>query len=610
VADIPETSKDRRLGALDWKRIGEFVMEELRGRAQRRSDLERRWKEVDRQIRMEPIKRLDKNKKPARGTEWMPLLECPLQAQALEILCADARRLIFPEDQDFFSAHAALEDSYLERLEQDQLTFGVEGSVPTKGDQEGIDALLEGALHHFHRLYDIRGRIDLLNAEAFKYGTFVARGRLATLDKFTTDFRGRAARRQRIPVLAPQSIRNTYLDDAEAAYLHEGLMVAPSFIYSWWHTVDDLMLAAKKGSTNPKNENGGWMPKEMEDIEPVSKDKKSIQLAEMEGDILVPRSQGPSVFLPNSIATVVFGKGGPRVIRYREREFDYRSYLVGHYHREEINSPYGTSPLIKGEPIQKAATEALNRTMAAAILNTEPPISWNPTDPHLQASGGPVIAPGEVWPAHTKPVPIEIGSPDALLRVYLVLLQQYELLTGVNAPRAGAQTKSHQTAFAVDTEQDRGQVRTVDYVRSLMFGPLQSWLHMEHDMLLRTMERQPVYIQKFDGYLDIGKQHLPKVATFDVHGSAGPLEEREKQVRVQAGIATVLQIEQVKAEMAPESRKLDLEKLQILILQDAGLKNAEDLYAATSGTTPAADAGGPGLPAIARLLADNGGNAA
>ncbi|NUP96652.1 MAG: hypothetical protein HUU28_10865, partial [Planctomycetaceae bacterium] len=74
----------------------------------------------------------------------------------------------------------------------------------------------------------------------------------------------------------------------------------------------------------------------------------------------------------------------------------------------------------------------------------------------------PRIAPYEIWRTLTKPEVVAVGNPAGLLQVYLGYLKQYEDLTGVSAPRLGAQTKSHTTAFAVDAEITRGLVRTVD----------------------------------------------------------------------------------------------------------------------------------------------------
>ena len=81
----------------DWLLIAEFIKNEKERRAQhpKRKEKERIWKEVDRQIRMEPLPRVTP---PGAGqrADWYPELELPLQAQTLEVVQADSRRLRFP----------------------------------------------------------------------------------------------------------------------------------------------------------------------------------------------------------------------------------------------------------------------------------------------------------------------------------------------------------------------------------------------------------------------------------------------------------------------------------------------------------------------------------
>ena len=76
----------RRFDKRDFGRLAESIKSDLDQRQDRRKDLEKQWKEVDRQVEMKPAPR---EKRP--GTDWMPEMELPLQAQALEVLTADAR---------------------------------------------------------------------------------------------------------------------------------------------------------------------------------------------------------------------------------------------------------------------------------------------------------------------------------------------------------------------------------------------------------------------------------------------------------------------------------------------------------------------------------------
>src|SRR5690554_5037638 len=88
----------------DLPLIAQSIVDELRAREKRRADLEKQWKEIDRQLRMEPevSHKLLANGKRDPKRAWMPEIELPLQAQTLEMLMADVRRLLFPANRDWF----------------------------------------------------------------------------------------------------------------------------------------------------------------------------------------------------------------------------------------------------------------------------------------------------------------------------------------------------------------------------------------------------------------------------------------------------------------------------------------------------------------------------
>ena len=102
----------RRFDRRDFSRIAESIKAELDKRKEQRKDLERQWKEVDRQVDMKP-----KEKEPREGTDWMPEMELPLQTQALEVLTADARRLLFPREKNWFRVYAKATDEYIRNVE-------------------------------------------------------------------------------------------------------------------------------------------------------------------------------------------------------------------------------------------------------------------------------------------------------------------------------------------------------------------------------------------------------------------------------------------------------------------------------------------------------------
>ena len=552
MADFP--IKKRRFNEADWASIAEEIKDDFNGRKRRRSDLDKQWDQIDRQLRMEPAPLVDANGRNIKGS-WLPNMELPNQAQSLEVLNADARRLMFSDDRNYFSAHVGIDD---DELNEDMLEFA---TLEAMSGGEKFESIVEGALTHFQGQYDHRGAWDRLNAEAFKYGKMVGRVVMVSGEKFDNSFRGVVRKGFEFPAVVPRSVRNVYVDDSTNAVMNEGMMISPSFIEHHHQKLDDLMLAAKKGSSDMTRPNGGWMPKRFKNIEA---DKNgNVEVIVYEGDLIVPRSTGPNMFIPNvRVSTVVgSGKSGISVFRMQENPYPFRSYFTQDYHSENITSAYGVSPLMKGAPIQVAAATAWNRLTGVIMLNAQPPVSWNPADPHFQKTGGPEIWPGAMWQALTDPKVHQIGDAQALMQAFVMLQQLYSDMVGVNAPRLGAQTKSHQTAFAIDTEQTRGQVRTVDYVRSLMYGGMADALSMEYEMLRRNMKKQPVYVPKAGEFLEFGKELLPGNVVFDVHGAGGPIEERERAAERQLALNQALQVEGFRLQSG-QPPKLNLDAIQ------------------------------------------------
>ena len=584
----------RRVSDKDFKRIAEYIHKLWKSRksADTRKEKEKQWKEVDRQVAMTPLPLVDDKGRNVNNTAWMSNLELPLQAQALEVLNADGRRLLFPDDKSSYVAHAATTDEYLQRVDFQNLIAGDENEVPSQINQENADALAEASVAHFHAQYDFRGVWDLLNAEAFKYGTLVGRAKLVTLDKHDNQYRGIIRDKSRIPVLVPRSIKNTYLDDSLHAVMHEGMMIGPATIEHTTVKLEDLRKAARKGSADPKRENGGWMPAALAGLREESKTKPTVNAIEYEGDLLIPRTSGPPIFLANVMVNVAVGKSGPKMYRYREREFPFRSYLIHDYHKPDVDSPYGTGPLMMGSPVHKAATEAFNALMNAGAFNIRPPVKWDPSDQYMQATGGPVLEPGAKWPGQSNVEAIDIGDPTAMSQIFFALVRMYEEVTGVTKPRTGGQTKSHQTAFAVDSEITRGVIRTVDYVRSLMFGPMPTFLSMEYEMAKKALGKNThVYVPRYQAYVQIGPEHLPDTVTWEVFGAAGPLEEREKEQKKQQALKGVMELEPLVVQAG--GTPMNYDELRRQMLHDGGFTDADPFFQVSPNASP--DAGVPGV---------------
>lgn len=588
----PSVKQKRRFTSEDRKQLALSIYDVQKAREKARFDREKIWKEVDRQIAMIPsVEHKMTNGRRDPKKNWMAELELPLQAQTEEVLTADARRFIKPDSGPWFAAHAAMTDDYLGQVNL-SLVAGDSSKVPSNLTQDNIDKMVMGWHEHNHRQYDFWGNVDYLHAEAFKYGVMVARGRNVRKSVFYDTERGVVKRDQTIPMLIPVTIKQTYLDDTRHALNREGIDVGPTTHAIKAQRFEDVAIAAQKGGTNPDSENGGWIPA---GLKKLKKDKDgNVNLIEAEGDIIVPRKTTRSFVLPNAVATVAYGEGPPELVRLRFRKQSMSSYIYQLYNPEDLTCAYGPSPLTKGMPIARAAADALARLMDWAALNTQPPIKYSPDEPQFRKDGGPTLFPGAQIPAMGELEALQIGEGAALLQVYLNLLQQYFDLTGTQAPRLGAQTISHTTAFAKSAELQRGLVRTLDYSKSTMTGFWPRWLHMEYDLGRDFPGTQTLYLSEYGGYVDLTKGDLPEFSTYEVFGAGGPAEEQERSAMQLQAVQFATQIELLKVQLGQTQEPLDLVEIQKQALK----KEFADVEGFFAGGTP----GGAGELADAGLV--------
>lgn len=598
---MPDIRFDKR----DFRIIADWVMDEWKRRKNKRKDLERQCKDIDRQVKMEPdiSFKLNADGSPDPLKKWMPEMELPLQAQTLEVLTADARRMLEPDSGPWFAAHAALTDEYLERVDFQSLVAGDQNEIPSKIGQDNADKLVQGTLSHWQRQYDFWGNIDSINVEAFKYGEGIARVRLVTKEIMKETARGIVSEKEQFPVLIPRSFWNTYLDDREFTLMNEGFYIGPTVMFEVVQHIDDLKRAANKGSNDPNKENGGWLPKNLHGLEG---DKNGeVRLIEVEGDIVVSRKTVDSIYLPNVIMTIAVGSKEKKdnvgeVVRARFRKYPSSTYLRFPYHAEDMKTPYSTSPLMKGRPIQMSAVEALTRFLMCAALNTEPPIGYDKDDMAFASTGGPRIYPGAQWGTAGEVNVHQFGDPKTMLIAFQEFVRQYYDVTGVNQPRLGAQTLSHTTAFAKNAELNRGVVRTVDYTKSTLRGPLTKYLDMAFTMGKDVMKPSTIFIDSYGGFVDMRKEFLPDLCVFDAHGAGGPQEEMVKMQRRVQSLQMAIQMDQLGLQVG-KPPKVDIDAAIESVLRDGGWT---DIDVITIGNQPAQrPAGQPGL---ADYLEQNG----
>lgn len=586
----------RKILPRDLKTVAEWIVEEYEHRknSETRKDRERDWKEIDRQVAMKPLPRVSRDEKDKR-LDWLSAIELPLQAHALEILADDTMRLVFPAKPIWFRSVAERDDKWIKFIEANPLIAGKNIPAIGVGDQDTANIIVHSTLNHFHNQYDFRAAWMKIIIEALKYGTFAGRLGLIRWDMLNNQYAGVTEKTRKIPVIIPVSIKNLFLDDSPQFVFHEGLAIQPSFIRRWWQRKSDLMAVAKVAPPS-----AGWRLKELAALK-ESKDKKTkhhVEVLEYEGDIFISRTKGDDIELVNQIITVGIG-GDPEVIRMRELTQPFRSYITGVYLDDEANSVYGSSPLMKGRPMQEIATEISNRMTDAGALNTDPVVVYSDSDRHLAASGGPVIGPGEQWRSD-DPDAIKIqkiGDPNALAGVLGLALTQYEDVIGVKDPRRGAGPKSHTTEGAAIIAASRGVLRTEEFAGRMEQSVIKTWLYMEYQHIKEILKNTRIFVNMrgIEGHIEIDKRYLPPSSDFIVEGSRGFIAKRERTanliqfVTLTTNLAGLINQGGISRELAKEilqqtSEELDLVDAERLIeALPGGPSEAQEQPGATEG---------------------------
>lgn len=578
----------------DFRAIAEAISDDYATRKSDRRDLEAQWKDIDRQLEMKAKPRVVQA---GQAQDWYPAIEEPLQFNALEVILADARAGIFaPSRTSWYTVISDVSDAYLEKNQGKGL---VDTRIPTKLDQDSVDAIVKATIDYFHRMYDFRGRYNLFLSEQIKYGTGIGRVRDVRLEKFIHDHRGLAADETHGPAFLPYSIKQTYLDASPALTMHEGMSVAPVILRYETRLYEDLVQAARKGG-----DKRGWREQILKRLEPKKREDRrgTLDVIEAEGDFVVSAHRGrESIFLPNSRIMVVVGPSGPEVLRYETNPRPFHSTVVGHYMRQDVDSPYGVSPLMKGWPVQDAASFALNDLLAAGALNAQPPVAYDRNDSQFAARGGPAIFPRAVWATDNVDgiKPQMIGDPAVLLATYQFLQKKYEDLTQANDPRRGSGVKSHTTTGAVQIDTMRSLARTEQFVQDNLEGPLPSLLHMEYEIIREVMGKErsiPIEAEGMKGFIRVSKDLLPETVCFRVFGAAGVATEVERRQSFFAAANFALQLY---AAAIQTGKPIDIDFVAMITeaFQIAGVQDAARFVARTQSVS----SGPPGTTAVPGL---------
>jgi hypothetical protein len=563
--------QDREIDVNDLQKIASQIIDEYKKRQRNRKDLEKIWDEVDRQVNMTPEKghKRSLNNKVDPNLAWLPETELPLQAQTLEMLTSDVRRLELPRGREWFLARAAITEKYLQRFNNTESPIVYEkGRFEGVINQDNADRLAQAALLHYHRQYNFKGHMDLINAEALSYGFGVGRFREVNKRIMGHELQGSDAI-MKMPMLIPRSARNVYLDDSAHAIMHEGHELGPNILGARNVKLADMRAAAMSDDSYIKDQ-----------LKLLSTDKNGeILLVELEGDLVYETSR-ETIIVRNVILTAASGSGKPETFGLiRHQPSDGSSYLVFNYHIENTKQRNGTAPLIKGYPVDRIMSQVMNDLIASGKLKIRPPTGYSQDEPAFAGTGGPVVEPGATWPT-TDPITVHSdigGDPATFFAVFTGMNSLYNDVTGVNPPRLGAQTKSHTTAFAKDAELSQGAVRTVDFVSDSLEGPLTRFLEMEYRYALKHWKKQVVFVPAWNEFVELRKGHLPDIAIFNALGDAAAIEDLQAQQKKLNAIQTAMQIDAAAVQLYGTKPKLDPGKLVENVLRDGGVQDLSEV---------------------------------
>jgi TolA-binding protein len=534
--------KKRRITKADWGKVEAYIAEELHNRQNNRYRKmhEAIWKEVDRQVAMQSMKRIVDGRE---VIDWHSTVELGELAKASEVITADVRRMVFPHSRAWFRPHVDIGEA---GADQQQLADGV----------------LRAFMAQQHHDFGLKARFELSVKEALHHGSFVAEIIPANRQKV---YEGTKLERVAAPVWQPHSMWNCYPDPSPSVIgtdmFYEGSMMICKSMPR--HKVEAMAVGE------------GWMH-----IAQIPKKGKGdeVELVYYYGDLFIERHDG-DIFLPNCKAITA----NKKIIYYAPNDTPFVPIVFGGYERLDIRDPYYTSPIVKLSPMQKLASVMANKFIEGVALKTEPPIVYDGSDAYFVQSDGPVIAPGAKSPTKgtNNWAQVDIGDPSWAANGLEMAIRQIQEGTGVNAIRAGVMASDRQTATEVTKVSQAGEIRTVDFVDKLETQGLRPFLYMQHALNRKSLEGYPFYNDEMDApdFLRMTKEDLPEFVHFEVVGSKGLLGEEERTQRT----SMVTAFASGNPLFAPLLNPVALLKE---MYQDAGNKNPERFLNLPQGEDP------------------------
>jgi hypothetical protein len=546
--------KKRKIRKTDWQKVEAFLKKELETRKSNpyRKSHERKWKEIDRQIAMEPMGKFGPNGKELPPT-WQSAFELGELSKASEVISADVMRLIFPQNRTWMEAHV-----------KPPTTVTPQGksliAIPEM-KQRKADGVIRALMTQQHSDFGLKARVEISVKEALHHGGFVSTVEWEEQNKV---YDGQGLESLSAPVWKPHSMWNCYPDSSPSVIAGANIFYTGSMMIVSYSPRYKVLAYSGEGYMNI---DPNKIPKKNPNKDVKEED---CELVTYYGDLVIERDDG-DIYLPNSKCMTANGT----VIFYKANDLPFPEVIYQGYERQDIRDPYFTSPIEKNSPMQKMVTILANQFIDAVGMHTLPPVTYDSTDPTLVANGGINYWPGGQTPARggaVKYQEIKIGDPKAALLGVQFGLRKIEEGTSVNAIRSGATDSDRKTATEVTNTQQGSEVRTVDFVGKMEQGGLKPFLYMQHERNLKKLEQYSFYCPEkgLPDFLTITKKELKdaRIVHFEVVGSKGILGEQRRSQQMTAVTAFASQ----NPLFAP---LLNAPQILIDMYEDAGVKGAE-----------------------------------
>ncbi len=495
--------KKRRITSKDYDSLADTITNELTNRKglTARKDHETLWKEVDRQVAMKPMVKIDKDS----DKTWESALELGDLSTAHEVLTADATRLIFPQDRSWLQSHSNIEASRLQSREVAETKEPLSKKELAKL-QKSADGELRAFMTQQHKDFGFKTRVGLSIGEALKHGSFVAEVRWEDMQTYQ---KGGVFKSASAPVWHPYSMWDCYPEEMElnANLIYTGSMIIEyEKSYEWILQQDFINLKKFQNETTDK--------------------KVPVKLCSYFGNITIKR-KGDDVFLPN-MKIIVANK----TVLYA-KPMDCTAIIFGGYDRADMRYPYYLSPLVKQSPNHKLVTILANKFLDAVDLKLEPPGTYDGNDQTLVAQGGPKIIPGHMTPSKGGKAKVDfmdVGDPSWGINALQYLRADLREGTGVSPSRAGAERQADRvTATQIEQESAGAEIRTIHFVGIVEKGIL-AYLYLSHELNKKNLTIYVFYNPEMGmrDFETIEKKDLPDEVHFEVVGSKGVLTERRR----------------------------------------------------------------------------------